>query len=197
VLLRYVAAVLGIPSGSGTVPQSDSALALLPPDLPGTACSSRNLRGLACGGQTSLCSKTVGRRPSGLQIRQQQQQRWWCRWQLCRTAQRRCRAPLALSRGSLQLMLTFWQPRSATKRRQRMGRRQISLWRSSSSSSSGQQQRMQQRAAAADAAEAAPAQVTVQGGVAMGVLALAVAGMAWTLFGHLRQPWRYDTVGQQ
>ena len=60
-----------------------------------------------------------------------------------------------------------------------------------------QQQQQQQRAAAADAAEAAPAQVTVQGGVAMGVLALAVAGMAWTLFGHLRQPWRYDTVGQQ
>ena len=60
-----------------------------------------------------------------------------------------------------------------------------------------EQQQQQQRAAAADAAEAAPAQVTVQGGVAMGVLALAVAGMAWTLFGHLRQPWRYDTVGQQ
>ena len=59
------------------------------------------------------------------------------------------------------------------------------------------EEQQQQRAAAADAAEAAPAQVTVQGGVAMGVLALAVAGMAWTLFGHLRQPWRYDTVGQQ
>jgi hypothetical protein len=55
----------------------------------------------------------------------------------------------------------------------------------------------QQRAAAADAAEWAPTQVTVQAGVAVGVLALALAGMAWTVFGHLRQNWRYDAVGQQ
>ena len=50
---------------------------------------------------------------------------------------------------------------------------------------------------AAEAAEGLPAGVTGQATVAMGVLALAVAGMAWTAFGHLRQPWRYDTVGRQ
>jgi hypothetical protein len=56
------------------------------------------------------------------------------------------------------------------------------------------------RSATADAAsdDAPPARIAAHAGVAMGVLALAVAGMAWTVLGRLKQTWRqrYDSIAR-
>ena len=61
-----------------------------------------------------------------------------------------------------------------------------------------QEELLRRQSATADAAsdDAPPARVAAHAGVAMGVLALAVAGMAWTVLGRFKQTWRYDGIAR-
>ena len=63
-----------------------------------------------------------------------------------------------------------------------------------------QEELLRRQSATADDAsdDAPPARVAAHAGVAMGVLALAVAGMAWTVLGRLKQTWRqrYDSIAR-